>query len=150
MEYLWSIIVASFWGPELLHFKKLKEILKTRSLLDKTLHENWCPKMFWNNRSHVNVPIPDFGTNRNKAFTFKRPQITVRPPPRDFQTFLRSCIKIYEPDFETKEFHSFYGFSITYIKHFCITRQTNMYSKIISVYHKLNWIEKKIWMYVPM
>ena len=29
MEYLWPIIVASFWGPMLLHFKKSNEILET-------------------------------------------------------------------------------------------------------------------------
>ena len=28
MEYLWPIIVASFWGPMLLHFKKSNEILE--------------------------------------------------------------------------------------------------------------------------
>ena len=29
MEYLWPIIVASVWGPMLLHFKKSNEILET-------------------------------------------------------------------------------------------------------------------------
>ena len=39
----------------LLHLKKSKEILLTRSLLGKTVHKNWGSKMFQNNSSHVNI-----------------------------------------------------------------------------------------------
>ena len=43
--YSAQLLLPSFYNSALLY---------TRSLLGKTLHKNWCPKMFKNNRSHVN------------------------------------------------------------------------------------------------
>ena len=54
MEYLWPIIVASFWGPMLLHFKKSNEILETWSPHCKNLAFKDPPSLNFHNRTDAN------------------------------------------------------------------------------------------------
>ena len=51
MEYLWPIIVASFWGPMLLHFKKSNEILETWSPHCKDLAFKDPPSLNFHNQT---------------------------------------------------------------------------------------------------
>ena len=45
-------------------------------------------------------PPKIFGRNRSKTFSFKRHWITTRPPPPNFQTFLRPCALLFGFKFE--------------------------------------------------
>ena len=53
MEYLWPIIVASFWGPMLRHFKKSNEILETWSPHCKNLAFEDPPSLKFQNRTDI-------------------------------------------------------------------------------------------------
>ena len=44
MEYLWLLIVASFWDPMLLNSKKSKEILENLVTFKQTPYKNWSWK----------------------------------------------------------------------------------------------------------
>jgi hypothetical protein len=55
MESLWPIIVASFWGPMLLHFKKSNEILETWSPLCKNLAFKDPPSLNFHNRTDAKL-----------------------------------------------------------------------------------------------
>jgi hypothetical protein len=57
MEYLWPIIVASFWGPMLLHFKKSNEILETWSPLWKNLAFEDPPSLNFHNRTDTTLHV---------------------------------------------------------------------------------------------
>ena len=59
IEYLWPIIVSSFWGPMLLHFKKSNEILETWSPHCKNLAFKDPPSLNFHNRTDAKCPNPD-------------------------------------------------------------------------------------------
>ena len=55
MEYLWPIVVARFWGPMLLHFKKLNKILETWSPHSKNLAFKDPPSLNFQNRTDATI-----------------------------------------------------------------------------------------------